>query len=146
MRMVEPDDTRNLGRDEDGERGLSILFVIFQTGNRANGGVESITRVIEGLGAVRATVVTQMHTPVVDRWRAAGADVEVWERPEPGLPGRLGRMADVLRFNHRVDRLLRERSIEVVHCNDLLATCEPFQVMADFTAGRSHVTHGAPSQ
>src|SRR3954471_9443817 len=61
-----------------------VLFVVTQSGARANGGVESITQVVERLRGVRAVVVTQSETAFNRRWRAAGADVRVWPMPSLG--------------------------------------------------------------
>ena len=48
-----------------------VLFAVFQNGSRANGGVESITQVIEGLIETPRLVVTNAETSVTKRWRGA---------------------------------------------------------------------------
>ena len=58
-----------------------IIFVVMQTENQANGGVESITLVIERLKRFRPIVITQLETPIVERWRRAGAEVHIWPLP-----------------------------------------------------------------
>src|SRR5215813_7073905 len=60
---------------------LPVIFVIFQTGRRANGGVESITQVLERVQRIKPIVVTQIETLMNRRWRNAGADVHVWPLP-----------------------------------------------------------------
>ena len=109
---------------------IPVLFFIFQTGNQANGGVESITQVIEGIQQVQPVVVTQRETPVNDRWRRAGAEVHVWSfsglrrsgnvAETPG-PNRWQQGAAVLRGNAAAYRLTRARRLPVVHCNDIRA-------------------------
>lgn len=96
-----------------------------QTGKRANGGVESITQVIERLRRFRPIIVTQLETPVVQRWRDAGAEVHIWELPygmhsSAGSPLQRLRRASVLaRMNGRMLRLVRQTGARVVHCNDI---------------------------
>ena len=103
-----------------------ILFCIFQTSNCANGGVESITQIIEGLQHCRKFIITNMETPVSDRWREIGAEVVVWK-----LPYKVGdrflsknpvkfirRLSNMLASNWRTFRFLKKNGIQVVHCND----------------------------
>lgn len=104
---------------------MDVLFGIFQTGNRSNGGVESATQLLENLGA-NAVVLTQAQTPFNARWQAAGHAVEVVDAPcsMPGYSrrlsfgGRLRRLVDMLKVNLRTAGLVRRRGIKVVHCND----------------------------
>jgi glycosyltransferase involved in cell wall biosynthesis len=98
--------------------GTPVIFVVMQSGMRANGGVESITRVIERMRRVSPVVVTQMETPVNDRWRAAGCEVHVW--PVAG-GARAARVAGIARTNLRMSRLVRRTGCRVVHCNDILS-------------------------
>lgn len=99
----------------------TVLFAIFQTGSKANGGVESITQVIEGLRGLRKVVLTQAETPVNRRWRAAGAEVIVWDLPGSGWgdkkPSRLGRLLGYARSNLKAWRLIGAKGVDVVHCN-----------------------------
>src|SRR6202008_4050523 len=107
-----------------------VGFVVFQAGSRADGGVESVTQIIERLRGFRVLVVTQAETEANERWRRAGAEVRVWPLPYVmGTPrggrswrdGRLARAASTLRTNLRFFRLLRARGIRAVHCHDVLA-------------------------
>lgn len=108
----------------------AVVFVVFQSGSRANGGVESVTQVIERLEGFRVTVVTQLETPVNDRWRGAGAEVVVWSLPYAmgssrqaagWRDGRLARALSLAATNLRFARLLRARGARVAHCNDILS-------------------------
>ena len=57
---------------------MNIAFGIYQTGSRANGGVESITQIIESLGRGHSIVIfTNLESPTCGRWRAVGARVVV---------------------------------------------------------------------
>jgi glycosyltransferase involved in cell wall biosynthesis len=95
----------------------AVLFVVFQTENRANGGVESITQVIENLRGVAPVVLTQAETPATERWRRAGAAVHV--QPFGGGRGPAARAAGLVRSNLAVRRLVRATGARVVHCNDI---------------------------
>jgi glycosyltransferase involved in cell wall biosynthesis len=97
-----------------GETRLPVAFVVTQSGNRANGGVESITEVLERLRRVKPLVVTQMETEAARRWRDSGAEVLVWPMPRP-------RTKSLLSANLRMFRLVRSTGCRVVHCNDILA-------------------------
>jgi glycosyltransferase involved in cell wall biosynthesis len=91
-----------------------VVFVIAQSGNLSNGGVESITQVLEGLRRVEPVVVTQLETPVNGRWVKRGAKVLLW-------PMKALRPWSLLRANLRMFRLLRSTGARVVHCNDIFA-------------------------
>ncbi|HEY0377646.1 MAG TPA: glycosyltransferase family 4 protein [Pyrinomonadaceae bacterium] len=91
-----------------------VLFVVTQSGARANGGVESVTQIIERLRGVRPLVVTQAETPFNRRWRDAGARVHVWPMSSPGV-------ASLIKNNLRALRLVRAEGCRVVHCNDIHA-------------------------
>jgi glycosyltransferase involved in cell wall biosynthesis len=101
-----------------------VAFVVFQAGNQADGGVESVTQIIERLRGFQVLVVTQADTAANERWRRAGAEVLVWSLPRRdrrrwrnAFAGVASRLATNLRFG----RLLRRRGVRVVHCNDLLS-------------------------
>ncbi len=94
-----------------------VLFVVTQSGARANGGVESVTQIVERLRGVRPLVVTQAETPFNRRWRDAGARVHVWPMSARGV-------APLVRNNLRALRLVRAEGCRVVHCNDIHALCQ----------------------
>lgn len=103
-----------------------IIFAIFQTGNGANGGVESITQVIEHRQRQQSVIVTQLQTPVNQRWQRAGAHVEVWPLPYTmgssfygsSLWGQLQRLWSLLCTNYQAFRLVHHTGSRVVHHND----------------------------
>ncbi len=102
-----------------------ILFAVFQTGNRANGGVESITQVIEGMPGSGA-VLTQVNTAINQRWLQAKFQVrQLWVPYPPGASFRRADMwtkllwvISLLINNWRTFWMIRRLSIDVVHCND----------------------------
>lgn len=93
-----------------------IIFVVLQTGNRANGGVESITQVIEHCQHIKPVIVTQMKTEINQRWRDAGADVEVWHIPR--LDKRWQNLRSLWETNQRMYQLVQSCNCSVIHCND----------------------------
>lgn len=109
-----PAESSGVETTADAEPAVTVLFVVFQTENRANGGVESITQVIENVRGVAPVVLTNVETPVAERWRRAGAAVHV----RPFGEGR-GRAAALVASNLAVRRLVRATGARVVHCNDI---------------------------
>ena len=103
-----------------------VLFAVFQNGSRANGGVESITQVIEGLIETPRLVVTNAETSVTKRWRQADAETVVWPLPykygsswrSGGLATLARRVRSLVATNWWTWRTLRQRGVKVVHCND----------------------------
>jgi len=93
-----------------------MIFVVTQSERRANGGVESITQILQNLRRVKPIVITQMETAAVQRWREADCEVHVWDFGAESL-----RMPAVLRANLRMFRMVRSGAFNVVHCNDISA-------------------------
>lgn len=110
-------------------RPTTVIFAVMQTGVHSNGGVESITQVIERLENVRPIVVTQIETRANHRWRDAGADVHLWPLPyrmgtsfwDSRWRGRVERLGSWWETNCRMAALVRRTGARVVHCNDELA-------------------------
>lgn len=117
LTKVEIEDARDSAArdlDEAADARPRVAFVVTQSGARANGGVESITQVVERLRGVRPLVVTQSETDFNRRWRVAGARVRVWPMASLGLASLVGN-------NARAFRLVRAEGCRVVHCNDIHA-------------------------
>lgn len=103
-----------------------VVFAVFQTGRLANGGVESITQIIERCRQIKPIVITQRETAATQRWRAAGAIVEVWEiadqsdnaSPANRLRSAWRGLLSHWRTNQRIYRLLRSLPASILHCND----------------------------
>ncbi len=105
------------------EATIPLAVVAFQSGKRANGGLESLFQIASRLRGVRPFLVTQLESEYTARWRAAGFDVFVWpvaraDRRASRWPVRAARNASLLALNRRFAALLRERGVHVVHCND----------------------------
>jgi glycosyltransferase involved in cell wall biosynthesis len=100
---------------------LRILVIAFQVGRHADGGVESLTQLLERYAGLDITVLTQGETAKNRRWREAGIDVRVWpmrSRVGGGGRGGLGRLREHASWNVRVGRLARAIRADVVHIND----------------------------
>ncbi len=102
-----------------------VLVVAFQGGKQADGGVESLTQLLERYENVRVTVLSQAETAKTRRWRQAGCTVHVWplrhkpgERPAGGAFGGLRRLWHHLAWNLRAAWLALDEDIEVAHVND----------------------------
>lgn len=123
--MIAPQASTALNGAADGR--LPVLFVALQSGRQANGGLQSLTEILRRLRRVRPILLTQLESPVTERWRSLGYEVHVWPTPWPPsaesqrLP-RVRRLAGdvipLLQGNLRMISLLRSRGIRVVHCND----------------------------
>lgn len=100
-----------------------VVYVIFQTGSLANGGLESVTQILGGIRAPRV-VVTDKDTRFTKRWRDLGCDVHVWTIPGEDAEGRVApgiRAAMMARYNAGVASLVLSRGARVVHANDIRA-------------------------
>lgn len=105
-----------------------IFCAVFQTGRLSNGGVESITRVLERLprGARGVTVLTQMETPANERWRSIGAKVEFLNSTKPvgesfykgGIKQCVRYLFGMVRSNLLIARAILAGDCYLVHCND----------------------------
>lgn len=103
-----------------------VLFAVFQTGNSANGGVESVSALIEGLPSWSRTILTNLETPVCARWRRSGARVVVRTLPyrlssgffSGGVRGVLSRLWSLVESNVWVMRQGRRLGCNLIHCND----------------------------
>jgi glycosyltransferase involved in cell wall biosynthesis len=103
-----------------------LLVAAFQTDARANGGLASLSALLERLEVFAPVVITDRESEFTLRWRRAGCEVHVW--PDMALGGvrssawrRLRRAGRLLAVNRRVRALLRRLGCRVVHCNDIQA-------------------------
>jgi glycosyltransferase involved in cell wall biosynthesis len=106
-------------------RGTRILVVAFQGGKQADGGMESLTQLLERYQGLTVTVLSQADTPKTARWRRAGWKVLIWPlgyqpggRPEHRALGGLARVWQHLLWNVRTAWLALSERIEVAHVND----------------------------
>lgn len=105
-----------------------VAFVALQSGRSANGGMQSLHEILIRLRRVRPLIVTQVESALTEDWRARGFEVRLWPFPWPRRqapqpprsgPGRAARdVGPLWAGNARMARLVRERDVRVVHCND----------------------------
>jgi len=105
----------------------TVVFVIGQGEARANGGLESITQIIEHCDQLDKIVVTNTETVLNDRWIRAGALIHVWPAPskllwrfssQKGVRMVFIVLAVIIRniwFLYRI----RRYKVQIVHCNDI---------------------------
>jgi glycosyltransferase involved in cell wall biosynthesis len=115
-----------LYHNQKGTNLFKVIFVVFQTGNLANGGVESISQIVERCKTIQSTVITQIETPVNQRWRDTRAETKVWKIPyrigssfyQGSLGKKISYILSLLQTNWRMYCLVKSTKAPVVHCND----------------------------
>jgi glycosyltransferase involved in cell wall biosynthesis len=103
-----------------------LLVAAFQTDSRANGGLSSLSALLERLEAFAPVVVTNRESDFTRRWRRAGCEVHVWPdmalgAEQSALARRMRRARGLWAVNQRVRALLVRLGCRVVHCNDIQA-------------------------
>ena len=100
-----------------------VVFVILQTGARANGGLQSITEVMCRLREHRPIVLTNLESSFAKHWRKAGIDVTIVpEQASEGFRRKpLGTLRTYRRYQRALKRILAEAGAQVVHANDPMA-------------------------
>jgi glycosyltransferase involved in cell wall biosynthesis len=100
-----------------------IIFVILQTGARANGGLQSVTEVMLRLKDHFPLILTNLETEVTRAWRAHGIDSHVVSEEASGGLARnpLRTIRTYARFHRALARLLGSSDARVIHANDPLA-------------------------
>ncbi len=93
---------------------MKILFAIFQTKNLSNGGVQSITNVIENLNA-DCHIVTQRETSRNESWRQSGYQVNLIKVKTQGFY----KVISLIKSNIWAYRYLKSHTIDIVHGNDI---------------------------
>lgn len=98
----------------------SILFVAFQTNNRANGGMESATRIFETLcDDFSWTMITTHDSSFSQRWRESGANVVVV--PFDASSSKTRRILQWIRWSLQVAWAILRIQPDCVHANDIRA-------------------------
>lgn len=98
-----------------------ILFVAFQAGMRADGGLKSLSLILRQLQSHRGVVATNIAGTFVDALREQGIDVYIVPELDSlagGQRGRLGQAQRVWQSNARIHDLVKRLGATVVHCND----------------------------
>ncbi len=103
-------------------RPLRVLVVAFQAGKQADGGLESLTQLLERYEDLQVTVLSQAETAKNARWRRAGAKVLVWpmwSRPKDhGVWRAVVRTWRYFLWNLHTARLVATEGFDVAHVND----------------------------
>lgn len=108
------------------DRRKPLLVLAFQTDQRANGGLESLTLVLGALRRFVPTILTQRESRITERWRRAGFSVELVEMPPPARSWNTRERAAALakrlptmgRGQIEVMRAVARLGARVVHFND----------------------------
>jgi glycosyltransferase involved in cell wall biosynthesis len=100
-----------------------VVFILMQVGASADGGVSSISQIIDGLQKHRPIIVTDRNTPRLDRWRNRGVEVHVVSQAASRGLSRapVQVLASYARYTAAVRRILRRSGARVVHANDPMA-------------------------
>jgi len=93
-----------------------VLFIFFQTPNKANGGVNSLVEIIANLKQVDPIVLTQSKTRVNERLGEVGVEVILTNKVSGGVSAK-----DVyswVRFQFQLIKILLRNDFFAVHVND----------------------------
>lgn len=93
-----------------------VAFAVWHSGTQANGGVESISAVIEKLPG-QPLVLSNAHGSSITRWERAGCTVR--KLAFGGGRTRHEQLASYIRANSEAFRILSSARIRLVHCNDI---------------------------
>lgn len=92
-----------------------VVFVIFQSTNKANGGVESINQILTRLDKIKPIIITQSNEGRTKEWISNNFEVLVWDLKLPKL-------LKIIVFNLKMFFLLvLKKHVVAVHCNDISA-------------------------
>lgn len=99
-----------------------VLFVLPQTGASANGGIVSVSEVIQRLRRHRPIIVTDKQTAQTEKWRAMGIATHVVPMTDSGLlRDPVGTAAGYWRYFRVMRRLIASSGARIVHANSPLA-------------------------
>ena len=94
-----------------------IVFIIYQSENQSNGGVESISQVITRLVDWERHVITNRDTDRTRRWQQAGLATTILSFHRRYRV--LSKWINLLVTNYRTYRYVKSYRIRLVHCNDI---------------------------
>lgn len=100
-----------------------VVFVILQTGARANGGLRSVGELMLRLEGHRPIVLTNLDSDLTSEWSDRGIAVQVIpEQASAGMKRRFaGTLATYGRYHRALRAILAESGARIVHANDPLA-------------------------
>jgi len=93
-----------------------ILFVLFQTEQRANGGINSVFEIINGLNEFEPIILTQLNTEKIELIRQFGYNVMI--RRIPSAKG-FKKYIQIIKYNYWIYKWIKNQSIKTVHINDI---------------------------
>lgn len=94
-----------------------ILFIIFQSDNQSNGGVESISQIIYHLRNWEYFLLTNRETSKNQSWKNANVNLKVNSADISGnIPGKL---LSLIIQNFTTYQFIRQNKIRLVHFNDI---------------------------
>jgi glycosyltransferase involved in cell wall biosynthesis len=97
-----------------------VLFVIVQSGALANGGISSISHVIDGLEHHRPIILTDRETRQAEEWRRAGLEVHVISQAATSGIARnpVRAVHSYWKYGRVIQRLIESSGAKVIHAND----------------------------
>lgn len=99
---------------------IPLLFVILQTGAGANGGVASISAILDSLSGFRPIILTNRESDRTSAWRHRGYEVHM--APESVTSGirrdPAGYARTYLTYFGKIRRILRRSGSRLIHAND----------------------------
>lgn len=98
---------------------MDIGVAIWQSLNHSDGGVESITQILERMDRTRPVIITQRETPRTERWRHRGFEVHVLPAVYEAWSKDPASIRHIPRNNAWMASLVRQRGLRVVHVNDI---------------------------
>jgi glycosyltransferase involved in cell wall biosynthesis len=101
----------------------AVVFVVLQAGAQANGGLESITQVMQRLKDHRPIVITNLDSKRAQSWRGSGIETHVIpEQASAGLSrDPSGTLLSYRRYHQALSAVLRASGARIIHANDPLA-------------------------
>ncbi len=105
---------------------MTVIFVAFQTDNKANGGIESLGNLIAGASAINRVVITDRESPFTQGLERKGVTVifvnlgytvarGIWR---DGLKAFFSRVMSIVEVNWLILRVRFKSELKAVHCND----------------------------
>ncbi len=102
-----------------------VLYIFFQTGIQANGGVNSLMQIITNLKKCEPIVFTQMETKANEELRRAG--IKVLVSNNFGYNGKS--VVSWIKYQFSLLKVLKSENIDCIHVNDIIALSYSFIVI-----------------
>ncbi|RCH56644.1 hypothetical protein DJ568_01935 [Mucilaginibacter hurinus] len=99
-----------------------VLYSIYQTTNHSNGGVNSMTQILEQDADLEPVILTNREGPFNARWKARGWKIiksNIKWGSKDSKQGRLAKIADIIKSNYLAYRTLKSNKLKALYCNDI---------------------------